>query len=206
MITRSRFSALALLPLLGILAACDDDPITPSDTLTQAEVEALVDALVEAAVDIDLVTPAALVGGPAPVEETFTVNDTLACALGGTLRVVGTVTIDYDDATETGTYEHELVQTHVGCRVRPANLATDFILDGGPSVVSTVEAHFDGETMDDFEGAETGSIRWRFANRSGTCAVALTYAMAAGTPAEPSYQVTGTLCQRTVNRVVALAN
>lgn len=193
---------LFLLTLPLSAAACgDDDPAAPGDdTLTQAEVEGLVEALINAgATGPDLPAGgAAAAPGRAPQSVTFPVDESFACDLGGTLSLEGEVTVVVDDETGSGSYEHEIDQIYTGCRVRSERIGQDFILDGNPSITSRMEAEIEGDQVVTFSGSEQGAIRWRLGARSGSCPVVMTYAIDDLTAAAPTYRVTGAVCGRAV--------
>lgn len=183
------------------LAACgDDDPTRPDDALTDAEITALVDALFVSAVDPELPGDGAASGPAAAASVSFPIDDTVPCTLGGSIRMRGAITVTVDDTEESGTYEHEITQTHQNCSVRAQNLT--FVFAGAPSVVSTVEAEIEDGEVVEFEGAEEGTVRWTLGERQGRCEVEVEYTIAPTPPANLSYRVTGKVCGRPIDRVV----
>lgn len=206
MTTTLRFRALPVVAFATLaLAACgDDDPTLPDDALTEAEVVALIEALFETAVDPSFPDDGAAGAPAATARVSFPIDESVPCVLGGSIRMRGSVTVTLDDE-ESGTYEHEITQTHQNCGVRPPSLDATFVFAGAPSIVSTMEAEIEGGEVVDFEGAEEGTVRWTLGERQGRCEVDLEYAISATVPTDPSIRVTGTVCGRQVDRLLPTA-
>lgn len=202
-----RFRALPLFAFATFfLAACgDDDPTGPADSLTDAEITALVDALFSMTLDPELpeddgtgllFTAAATV--------TFPIDETVPCTLGGSIRMRGSVKVTVDENEESGSYEHTVDQVHQNCVVKVAGVTESFRFTGAPSIKSTVEAEIEDEEITEFEGSEVGTVRWTLGSREGRCDVDLDYVIPTTPPANPSYKVTGKVCGKTVDRTITL--
>lgn len=159
--TRGPLRFPAVLVVLLASAACDDDTVRPArnDTLTQAEVVALVDGLAEVGRLTD--TDAARAGEPE-----------LQCPLGGVVGFSGTVTTD--STANRQVLRSEIVMTPRDCRF--AADGTTFTASGAPDVRQTGELTITGffEQIDlDYDIA--GAVDWETGSpvRRGTCALDL---------------------------------
>lgn len=187
------------------LAACgDDDPTGPGDALTDTEVAALVEALFTTAVDPSLPDGGASSGPAAAASVSFPIDETVTCSLGGSIRMRGSVKVTLGGNDDSGTYEHQIEQVHQNCVVQVAGVTGSFRFAGAPAIVSTVEAEIENGLVTDFEGAENGTVRWTLGDREGRCQVDLDYVISPTLPANPSYRVTGQVCGRSVDRVIAV--
>ncbi|HYV96500.1 MAG TPA: hypothetical protein VE967_03500 [Gemmatimonadaceae bacterium] len=196
--------SLAVAGIFAFVAACgsdDDSTGTDNATLTDTEFESLVDALGE--VDAFTLSPAAFGAQPAPVglalqqSTTVNVDRTGTCAGGGTTHITGSATRSVSGSTVT--VSGTLTETYANC-TGTTHRGFAFTLGGTASVVTTL-------TSNSSTGAytinlhRTGTVQWTSGNRSGSCSADVTIA-ASGTSgtATATGSVTGTFCNRTVNR------
>jgi len=204
LISRTRLHLL-LVPLLLATAGCGDDATAPDDAglLTEAEVEGLVEAVLALGADPEV---AGSVPGPsrAPVTITIPVEEVLPCPLGGSLDLDGSAALVLDAETGLGSLEQEIVTTHAACRVRSERTGQVFMLDGAPSVTSTLSADIQAEEFIDLSGSEVGGVRWTLDDRSGTCEMALDYGLTGLAGGSLTYQATGTVCGREVDIQVSV--
>ena len=210
-----RTSALVAAFVWAFHGCGGDGPTEPEDELSAAEWEALVEILVSGMAVYGDGGPAfgsargasgARPAGPARQggTETFPVDETIPWPGGGSIRVTGEATVSYDDVAETGSYAHELVQVHQGCRAPAGQGLGTFVLDGDPSIVSEVSLGFDAGTLTTFSGTEEGRVRWGLGDRGGRCALDVAYGVA-GTPSSASeFVVSGTACARPIERSFAI--
>ena len=203
----------ALPALLSLAAtACGDDSTGPGDDeLTQTEVEALVEALgVVGAFELDMeggAMAAARAGaastaaspGPAAVPVSETISETVPCPGGGNVVVAGTIAGDIDEDTGTGDLAFDLTHTHQGCKATAPSSGMTFTFDGDPRIELSADMTIteNGFTL---SGSQEGGIAWQKGDRSGSCAIDLTFDFELEDifSEDGTGSVTGTVCGRSV--------
>lgn len=151
----------AVLVVLLAPAACDDNTVRPADndTLSQAEVVALVDGL-------------AVVGRLTDTDPDRAGEPALQCPLGGVVGFSGTATAD--STGNTRVLRSEIVMTPQDCRFAVDGVT--FTANGAPNVRQTGDVTITGffEQIDlDYDIA--GAVDWETGSpvRRGTCALDL---------------------------------
>ena len=153
--TRTRFALSGLV--LTVLVGCGDNPVDPPDTLAEAEALALLESIMEGSGII-----------PDPPTEPGPWDVTVNCLLGGQTRTVGTYVED------PARIEMEAVVTPTGCKVSGDGLT--YTLDGDPSI--SIEMTVDIiELFEKFlmTGSWDGKVKWQEWDRSGDCAINLSF-------------------------------
>ena len=194
----ARASFLPVLLGVLVLAACGDGGTAPVDELTEAEIEALVEAFfVAGAFDGVFAGPSGIPGAPAgvPVDETFE-DESVPCPLGGSVELSGRITGDLDEETGEGELRFQIVQVHDACRSQARGMT--FTFDGNPKIDAVMDLIVTGTSVD-FSGTNEGGIRWAVGGRSGTCTVDVRYALSGDVEGVPTASVTGTICGRSVS-------
>ncbi len=196
----ARFGVLTLATTFALgLAACGDDdgpsPTDPGDPgdLTQAEVQAMTEALVQVGgvglgffgfAGLASSSPAPGSGGPAAVS----IEETRPCPLGGNVQVVG----QFDGDPDGETLSWSFTETHEACSASGGGMTWTF--DGNPNLATSMSATVSEESFS-VQGSQTGGISWEFDDGSGSCSVDVSF-NAEGSTSGLSHSVTvsGTVC------------
>lgn len=134
---------------------------------------------------------------------TTTFDDTLTCPGGGQVAYSGTRVRDWDRTTQTGTMDMTMTRTQLAC-VRTIR-SRQLTLDGNPNLEVTVHHNrVSGAWSGDQTMTVQGGFTWSAANGgSGDCSVDLS---ASYDPDTQTRTVTGTFCNRTINRTSTWSN
>lgn len=190
-----------VLVLATGLAACGDDSAGPGnsgDELSETETEVMMEALVEAGGLF--VASFGAAGGPAPVEQSFPIDETESCPGGGSIDLEGNATID----DEAGFLDWNLTQTHQSCVVTASSDNSTWTFDGSPNIAIDFELLFT-ETNFDMNGTQVGGIAWSRDNRSGTCSINLSYDFNADQNGENfTGQIQGSVCGHTIDENITI--
>lgn len=193
----------ALVATLG-LGACGDDPILPTNALTDGEVDLLAEALFARSFDLAVPAPASATEHPAlrdVVEFSRTVEVSIPCE-AGSIDATASISGTFDPETQAANVEYETTQRHRACRVTSDD-GVRIVLDAAPGIVNAYAFELSGTGTIQFSGAITGGIAWTTAgDRSGTCDVALSFGGSASQGGSASATLTGTLCGVSVTRSV----
>lgn len=166
----------ALAGGIVLSAACDDQPLQVTDTLSQDEAEDLAAAILSLTLDTDLSQVQPATGGPAAVPTTFehTVEFTTPCPSGGSVDVVAVAegVVDPDDGT--GSLTLALSEAHDACGVTAGDPPTAWTLNGAPGLdidydLAWSAAAFEGG------GVYDGAVDWSTGDRNGRCVIDLTF-------------------------------
>lgn len=193
---------LALLAILA-LGACDGATGPDDGALSDLEVTALSDAMVDA--DFALTAEAALAGETGagdgvlldPITATTEFTTTRTCPAGGRVVVEGTHVRVRDPETHSGSSDLSLTKTHEAC-ARVVRTVT-ITVNGDPNVaVAAHHAWADGRR----DGPQTltmeGALAWSTDDgREGRCTIDVS---ATFDPETRTRTVSGTFCQRTFER------
>lgn len=192
------------------LAACGD-ATSSGDPLTEAEAAEL--AAVFAEEGFAGFGTAASQGQQAPgsdeaatVRITQTISGTESCEGSGTVAFSGTLVIDVNDQTGTGTIEFNYTIAPANCRVTTESNKV-FTLSGDPNIKGTGQFNI---TQTGFNGSLTyeGRFRWEAADgRAGACAVNLqsTYNFTtSGTTVNGTATLSGEVCGHSISRSITL--
>lgn len=204
----SRTLLAALVGAILIAAACNDDPmgLNSGDELTQAEIDEvfaeIFDALGEVFLVVNFGGPQQLAAGPfsvgpvlGPFSETF--DETGSCALGGTVRVTGSVSGEIDEQAQTGTFSFNVTETISNCVISTAT-GTVFTVNTSPLILMTGDFSFNATFL-----TATLTITGGFAftgsdGRSGTCLIAVEATVSITETTTEQVSVTGTACGRSI--------
>lgn len=148
----------AAFPL--VLAACDDDVVTPEEGLTETEAVALLKKTGGLLFEVE--------------EPTFTSEDSVvvACPQGGSATAVGALP-DEEFSADTARLVVDYRITPSACQVTSG--AMRFTVDGDPSFRYQFAIEFIASTGEyDIAGSISGGVKWQLEDRSGSCAMELT--------------------------------
>ena len=199
-------SALVLAVAIG---ACSGDSTGPAgDTLTDAEFDAMVEALVAVGSFDFGMGATAFAASPALSEgmehrlaaETisFTFEESVPCPDGGTVDVEGSMNGDFDSVTGAGTASVAITQTHRSCAGTAQQSGKSFVFNGDPYVSTQMTFTLDeNEDLVSLSGSQIGGIRWAVDDKEGRCGMDVTYSITGAQTATPSISIAGTLCNRT---------
>lgn len=145
-----------------LLAACEDDPVGPENTLTEEESVAL---LKGAGVTLaQVLEDSTLIVGPS--ENGLVVR----CPLGGQAELVGAVTEEEGDTVRLGM---DFLITPSECVIAADGL--QFTTDPGPALRYQLLIEIIAATFEfNISGMITGGLDWTLDDRSGNCAMNLT--------------------------------
>ena len=199
-------SALVLAVAIG---ACSGDSTGPAgDTLTDAEFDAMVEALAAVGSFDFGMGATAFAASPALSEgmehrlaaETisFTFEESVPCPDGGTVDVEGSMNGDFDSVTGAGTASVAITQTHRSCAGTAQQSGKSFVFNGDPYVSTQMTFTVDeNEDLVSLSGSQIGGIRWAVDDKEGRCGMDVTYSITGAQTATPSISIAGTLCNRT---------
>jgi hypothetical protein len=192
------------LGALGVVAgalgvgACSDaaDPAGPTNALGPAEAQVMMEALVQAGGSLFLAPPTGPGGSPgAPSSVPFSdgFDTTVSCPVAGQLRVSGTVSGDVNPEGD-GTVSLQVRQVHDGCTATASSDGSTWTFDGNPDVQLGLEWTTSGTDVA-LSGSQVGGIAWSSGDRSGTCAIDLSYGFDVDPAAQAaSGSIRGTVC------------
>jgi hypothetical protein len=199
----------ALCAVVLGLAACGEFTAS-GDPLTEAEVGELAAAIAnEGFVGFGDVTgaPAAAPGATSEpaLRIMITLNESVPCDGGGTATVVGTMTADINEQTQTGTFEFDYTLTPHGCHVETESDDV-YTLTGDPNLQAQGEFNWSPTGFDGSLNYE-GKFKWETGDRAGACAFTLTARFQVSMDPETgvttgTVTITGEICGVTVNRTV----
>lgn len=209
-----QFAAVLVAGVAVFATGCGDSVTgTTGDAVTQAEAEALAEALSQSG--IETLGNLQKTGGPAlapAASVTTTLDATDTCDGGGTVSVKGKVTVN--TTTSGGTVDLDFTETPSGCQVTAelSGGAVVFTLTGNPNI--NVKGSFTLTTTT--EGASyTGSLTYKGGidwssddGRSGTCGVDLSASYTATftqTGFSGSATQSGTVCGVSVSKTVTIS-
>jgi hypothetical protein len=206
----SRIIAGASILVLAVaIGACSGDSTGPAgDTLTDAEFDAMVEALAAVGSFDFGMGATGFAASPALSEgiehrlaaETvsFTFEESVPCPDGGTVDVEGSVNGDFDSVTGAGTGSVAVTQTHRSCAGTAQVSGKIFVFNGDPSISMQMSFTVDeNEDLVSLTGSQTGGIRWAVDDKEGRCGMNVTYSITGAQTATPSISIAGTLCNRT---------
>jgi hypothetical protein len=98
--------------------------------------------------------------------------------------------------TETGevNFDFSLSQVHDQCAAQPEELDDVLVLNGAPSINSTLVFDQDVQGLVTVSGTLNGAVAWEIGDRSGTCGVAVTFAGSGSAGGSTSNSASGTVC------------
>lgn len=203
--TRSTIAALAI-GSLGLAACGDDDddttgPGNSGDELTVVETQALVEVLLGGALfgmggSFSQASAGDLQAGSPPFSES--INETESCALGGNVKLTGNANGNFDENTGAGNMNVKLDMVHAGCKGQ-ASTGEVFTINGAPKLTTEFD-WVSGETSFSFDGGMNGTVKWATGSKEGTCAVTMSFALAADYAGENyTGSSTGTVCGQSIN-------
>lgn len=187
MMTRPRSSSLAALAMAAFLAAgCSDSGTEPvNENLSEEEAVAVFSEILGALFEATGGAmggeggqfSAALLPDPASaVLVDITLDESVPCENGGTIRVNGSIEMDVDE-NEDGTYSYTVVQTPSDCEI-VTEQGSRFRVSGQPSIQMSGGFTIAGEEpVGLFAMAFTGGLRWNAVNGggAGSCTIDLDY-------------------------------
>lgn len=176
-------TAVAAIGTMGLLTACGDDADDPAgpgnsgDALTEVESQALVEVLMGGALfgmgGFSVAGGGDLQAGSPPYSESF--NETEACDLGGTVKIVGTVSGNVDDNTGFGTAKMNADLVHSSCKAA-ASTGQVFTLTGAPKIGLGFDMT-SSSTGFSWNGTIAGNVSWGTGGKQGTCAISMNFNM-----------------------------
>lgn len=193
--------ALVLTLSLGLVACGDDDPTGPgTDELSEAEAIVMMEALVEAGGFGMASFGSAGVAGPLAAPQTFSLDVTEDCPVGGSVAVAGDITVD--DAT--GEISVDLTQTHQSCSATAGATGETWTFNGNPGIGLQMSL-ITTETEFDLAGTQQGGIAWSQDDRSGSCSIDVTWSFSGSQTANTfSGSVSGSVCGYDVTETIEL--
>lgn len=162
-----------------VLVGCSDSATDPQEsTLSRSEAVQLAAVIGVTGSDLVDLQAAGGVGsrassGPrlATLQQDLDISG--PCPLGGEIDFDGSLEVEFDQPTNTGSIDAEFVVTHHGCEVQTEE--GRFTLDGRPNLVFGAEfAWAAGQQTAPLRLTSTGNVDWaRESGESGSCAVSL---------------------------------
>jgi hypothetical protein len=198
----------ALIAAVGVAACGDDDPVSTGDALTETEVAALSSVVLGTAFSATAsglagVTPAAVDGPqPAPFSYTGSIETTVPCALGGTVELDGSATVNGDDETEEFMVAYNLTQLFSQCGALAEETDQEFTISGSLGLTATADFALGTSQAGLSLSTDTqvsGTIDWSTDDgRSGRCAITLS-SEATSNGDSISATTTGSVCGTSVS-------
>lgn len=157
--------SVVLASMIAMTSACIDDPASLYDDpipITEAEAELLGLGLwrqsLEAGLAVEQDTEQASPARVAGVPEFFSASDstTVACTLGGSVRVAAEISGSYDVEVGTAELDFTVRETHDSCR--EVDGETTYTLIGAPDVTVTFDFQRAPDGVIDVTGGLTGGI------------------------------------------------
>lgn len=183
------------------LAACGEDSTGPSDSLSEAEAQAVAQVLLSQtfeAGDPSSAGPGAVAAqypvASAPVEFGSEGDITLPCPLGGSLAVARSLSGTFDDETGELSFDFSLTSVHQQCAVQPEELEDVLVLSGAPNLASTLELDQDAQGAVTVAGSIIGAVGWELGDRAGTCEVSVNFSGTGTAEGSASNAVSGSVC------------
>lgn len=178
---------------LGLAACGDDSPTQSGDSLSEAEVEVMMEAFLGAGGLFFLGGGFSGVNGDIALQE-IDIDESLPCSGGGSVRTTGTLSV-----SEQGeSFGWSLTQTHNSCVETASSNGSTWTFNGAPSISTTFSGSV-AESSFNYQGAQTGGIAWSSDGNSGTCQINLSYNMT-GSDTSVSVSVTGSVCGHNVSQ------
>lgn len=200
-LTRPGRHALAFTLALGLAACGDDDPTGPgTDELSEAEAVVMMEALVEAGGFGMASSGGSGVAGAFAAPQTFPLDLTEDCPDGGSVAVVGEITVD----DVTGQIAVDLNQTHQSCSATAGATGEVWTFNGNPGIgleMSLIAT----ETTFELDGTQQGGIAWSQGGRSGACSIDVTWNFSGSQTANTfAGSVSGSVCGHDVTETIEL--
>ena len=138
----------------------------PEDSLTQEEVL----ALVEVSMSQGLEVTEKGIESKTLTDESFTVQLTTRCPMGGTVAVNGRSEFMGDPDSEDVAVSLSMTLVHSDCVIRHEGTGIAFTLDGAPDLEMGVELSITDDFGLEMSGTVDGTVRWATDDgRSGSC-------------------------------------
>jgi hypothetical protein len=194
-------SSSALLAALAVVSC--GNPSSTGDRLTEAEAAELAAAVAQAGF---LGAPGGFGPQHSPAEPsdrvTVTINETNSCEAGGTAALSGSVTVEFNQQTGSGTMVYDYTMTPSNCALRTGS-GRVFTLSGDPNLSVKGQLNL---SQTSWRGSVNygGGFRWRSDDgRAGACRVSMqaTYDFTfSETSVTGTATVSGDFCGHSVNR------